>query len=59
LWVIALVVVGLVLVLLGRLAARASVAGQIPSEQGPDVKSGEAGLRADIRPEDQGPDTFS
>lgn len=52
-WVIGVAIVAVLLLVLGRLGARASVAGQLPPDTGADLKATESGQEPDIRPEDQ------
>lgn len=52
-WAIGIAIVAVLLLVLGRLGARASVAGQLPRDPGADLKATEAGQEPDIRPEDQ------
>lgn len=52
-WIAGIVVAGLLLLMIGRLGARASVAGQLPPDAGPDLKASEKDQEPDIRPEDQ------
>lgn len=51
-WAVGVAIVALLLVL-GRLSSRASVAGQLPPDAGPDLKALEKGQEPDITPEDQ------
>jgi len=52
-WLAGIGIIALVLISLGRSAARPKIAGEITPDQGPDLKAAETRQTPDIRPDDE------